>query len=59
MKKIKRNFSLEINKNKISTFNTYIKSNKYEIKNNKRINDINKSNSNNSNYKGDTIISST
>ena len=59
MKKIKRNFSLEINKNTISTLNTYIKSNKYEFKNNKRIYHINKSNSNDSNYKGDTNISST
>ena len=59
MKKIKRNFSLELNKNSTSTLNTYIKSNINEFKNNKRINHINKSNSNESNNKGDTNISST
>ena len=61
MKKIKRNFSLELNKNTISTLNNYIKNNINEFKNKeKKIYHLNRSNnSNDSNYKGDTGISST
>ena len=61
MKKIKRNFSLELNKNTTSTLNDYIKSNINEFNNKeKKIHHLNRSNnSNDSNYKGDTGVSST
>ena len=61
MKKIKRNFSLELNKNTTSTLNNYIKSNINEFNNKeKKIHHLNRSNnSNDSNYKGDTGVSST
>ena len=61
MKKIKRNFSLELNKNTTSTLNNYVKSNINEFNNKERKkHHLNKSiNSNDSNCKKDTGVSST